>query len=153
MDKAIVYGLVILFLGIAIGYSINDMATVDETPEGMQIPEATIFGSGGENNSTYVLGYDIILYNPGNEGVFVNSVEPVLNDNLSKMLFSDNISVDVGRVINGTSWVEVSGQVEFNTTGLSKEELEDIGATDSGILGYRITSTETMYLPGYKNEM
>ncbi|KGK98647.1 hypothetical protein LI82_07265 [Methanococcoides methylutens] len=145
MDKTVVYGLIILFLGIAIGYSINDMATVEEVPVGLKVPEMSAYlRSAAENNTdSHIWFYDIGLYNSGDEAVYVNSVEPVFSKNFSKIVLEDNNIIVVDKLINGKSSVEVSGQVEFNTTGLSREEIFD--STDGNIIGYRISSTETIY--------
>jgi len=147
MNKAVVYGLLILFLGIAIGYSINDMATIDEVPDGIQVPGMSAYlRSAAENNTdSHIWFYDIILYNSGDEDIYVNSVEPIFSEDFSKLVLDDNNIIVVDRSINGTSSVEVSGQAEFNTTGLSKEEILD--STDGNIIGYRISSTETIYKP------
>ncbi|WP_135611976.1 hypothetical protein [Methanococcoides sp. AM1] len=143
MDKAVVYGLLILFLGIAIGYSINDMATVEEVPGGIQVPEMSAGGHFADENNTDVpiWSYDITLYNSGNEDVYVNSVEPIFGENFSKNIVTENNTIVVEKIINETSSIGVSGQVKLNTTGLS----------EFSIIGYNITSTETIYWPMSRN--
>ncbi|UGV41421.1 hypothetical protein J7W08_03740 [Methanococcoides orientis] len=149
MDKAVVYGLLILLLGIAIGYSINDMATVEEVPEGIQIPVMSVgLGSiDGNNTDSHRLSFNAFLYNSGDEDVYVNSVEPIFGENISKMVVTENNTIVVDRTINGKSSVEISGQVELNTPGFSKEETIDATeiSTIGAIIGYNITSTETIY--------
>ncbi|ABE51745.1 hypothetical protein [Methanococcoides burtonii] len=138
MDKAIVYGLLILFLGIAIGYSISDMATIEESPGGMKVPVMSVsFGSIDENNTvSHRLSYNILLYNSGDEDVYVNSVEPIFGEHISKMVVTENNTIAVDRTINANSSVEISGQVELKSTGLKA-----VGS----IIGYNISSTETIY--------
>jgi hypothetical protein len=145
MDKVVVYGLLILFLGIAIGYNVSDMATIEQVPDGMRVPEMSTHMRAVDENNTdmHIFFYDIILYNSGDEEVYVNSVEPVFSENFSKMVLVDKNIIVVDKIINGTSSVEVSGHVEFNTTGLSKEEILD--STEENIIGYSISSTETTY--------
>lgn len=145
MDKTIAYGLLILILGMAIGYSVHEMSTSDDNLDGMQIPEMSAHLRSVDENNTdrHIFFYDFLLYNSGDEEVYVTSVEPVFSEKFSKMTLTDNNSIVVDKTLNGTSWVEVSGQVEFNTTGLSKEEIIDV--TDRNIPGFRISSTETIY--------
>ncbi|NPE27793.1 hypothetical protein HNV12_07420 [Methanococcoides sp. SA1] len=149
MDKAVVYGLLILFLGIAIGYSINDMATIEDVPDGIQVPEMSVgLGPIDENNTdSHRLSYNILLYNSGDEDVYVNSVEPIFGEHISKMVVTENNTIAVDRNISANSSVEISGQVELNTTGFSKEEIS--GTTEittmGSIIGYNISSTETIY--------
>ncbi|MGM0771723.1 MAG: hypothetical protein ACQESU_08985 [Halobacteriota archaeon] len=149
MDKAVVYGLLIFLLGIAIGYSINDMAIVEEVPHGMKVPEMSVgLGLIDENNTdSHRLSYNIFLYNSGDEDVYVNSVEPIFGENISKMAVTENNTIVVDRTINGKSSLKISGQVELNTTGLSKEEISDATeiTTIGSIIGYNISSTETIY--------
>ncbi|WP_305065039.1 hypothetical protein [Methanococcoides sp.] len=147
MDKTVAYGLLILFLGIVIGYSVNDMASSEEAPDGIQVPEMSAGGRFADENNTdvFIWSYDITLYNSGDGDVYVNSVEPIFSENFSKMVVTENNIIVVEKTINGTSLVEISGQVELNTTGLSKEEISDIN--DFSIIGYNITSRETIDWP------
>lgn len=121
------------------------MATIEQVPDGMRVPEMSTHMRAVDENNTdmHIFFYDIILYNSGDEEVYVNSVEPVFSENFSKMVLVDKNIIVVDKIINGTSSVEVSGHVEFNTTGLSKEEILD--STEENIIGYSISSTETTY--------
>ncbi|NYT19991.1 MAG: hypothetical protein GKC08_06865 [Methanosarcinales archaeon] len=88
--------------------------------------------------------YEFELYNSGNEGVHITSVEPVLSENFLKIALTDENMVIVNKTIDSRSSILVSDQIEFNATGISKTEILKL---EPFINGIRISSTETLSFP------
>jgi hypothetical protein len=108
----------------------------------LKIVEATITSGSVESvNSTNIqtYNYDFALYNGGNEEIFLDSVEPCFTKEfLARVIAEDQIIGN--KIIRPNSTIHVKGQVEFNGSGLSKEQSWNF----SRIYSVNVTSTKTL---------
>ena len=139
-DLIFLLALIILFIGFT---EKNDSSQAEN---GLEIIEATqAIGSVDGVNDTRVLvyNYDFLIYNRGNEEVNLDSVEPLFQKDFSSRVITEDHKIVGNKTIKPHSSIHVKGQVEFNASGLSKEQILIL----HGIYSVNVTSTKTLLFP------
>ena len=132
--------LTILFIGFKENYDSS------QAEDGLKIVEATLtLGSVDNVNDTSIqaYNYDFALYNGGNEKIYLDSIELLFTkDFLARVLTEDHKIID-NKTLRPHSTIHVKGQVEFNVSGLSKEQSLNLDR----IYSVNVTSTKTLLFP------
>ncbi|SFM25099.1 hypothetical protein [Methanolobus profundi] len=141
MEKNLSYALLIITVGILIGFSGNIWSCGPVQVEGLLVVEGVSSMGLAENNSSVTIyTYEFTLYNSGQEDVYVTSVEPILADSPYILTSQDSVLQDINGYVEAGSSMNVGGTVELFTEGMSKEEIMDL----EPIVNVRVSSTETM---------
>jgi len=148
MTKNFTYEILISLIALIILFSgcteINDSSQAED---GLKIVESTqTIGAAADVNNTsiQVYSYNFILYNGENEEVYIDSVEPLFTKNFSAKVLTEDHKIVVNETIKPNSSIVIKGQVEFNTLGLSKEQIFGLEPYTYGI---NISSTKTIPYP------
>lgn len=146
MDRTLIFGIVLFLFGLMVGLSIpweTDSAVPEDV---LSIPGSThTMGSADGNSSDLQLySYNYTLYNSGRQGIYVRYVEPVFNKEFEKLVISEDRRIYVNKSIGPESAIQFSGNVEFNMTGLSKEDILEIEHLTTGI---EVNSVFTLPFP------
>ncbi len=89
-------------------------------------------GGEGANNDTGVYSYTIILINRSDRPINVQSVTPEMQRAFSSRLLSPILEQPVGHAIPSGESIEINGEIRFDFTGLSKQQIVDLGEPISG---------------------
>jgi len=92
------------------------------------------------NTSIQAFNYDFVLYSEENEEIHLNSVEPIFTKDLLTRVITENHEIIGNKTISPNSTISVKGQVEFNASGLSKEQILNLDP----IYSVNVTSTKTL---------
>jgi hypothetical protein len=114
-----------------------------QAEDGLKIVSATVvLGSidSANNTSIQAFNYDFVLYNEKNEEIHLDSVEPVFTKDILARVLAENHEIIGNKTISPNSTISVKGQVEFNASGLSKEQILNLDY----INGINVTSTKTL---------
>jgi hypothetical protein len=86
----------------------------------------TSIGAVGENTNGFEkqsFKYTITLTNNDDDNITVVSITPVLSEVFANAVPDKNVTVKVNRTISKGNSINVSGEIIFNTKGLSKEQI------------------------------
>ncbi|RPJ76800.1 MAG: hypothetical protein EHM20_06995 [Alphaproteobacteria bacterium] len=133
--------LVILFSGCT---EINNSSQAEEGLNIVESSQAIGAVDGVNDTSIQVCSYDFTLYNGENEKVYIDSVEPLFSKDFLARVLTEDHKIVVNETIEPHSSILIKGQVKFNVSGLSKEQILGFEPYISGI---NITSTETLLYP------
>lgn len=100
------------------------------------------------NPNTQTYSYQVTFQNKSDVTIYIESIEPVLSSKVESKVLVDNLIKAVSRNVAGGGTLEVTGSFPFDATGLSKE---DIAKLEPFITAYRVTSDETLPIPGQKS--
>lgn len=146
MNRNNIFWILLIFVGFVMGYiggmGLNDPSQQDE----LKIVESTTsIGAVDENDPRIqIYSYNFTLYNGRDEEIYLDSIEPLFNEGISNRLLTDDPKLSSNKIIDPKSSIQFDGQVQFNATDLSKEE---IIALEPFIIGVNISSTKTLFFP------
>lgn len=147
VNKNLIRNILIFLLVLAILFiGLKENSDSSQAEDGLKIVAATVvLGSIDSANNTGIqsFNYDFVLYNEGNEEIHLDSVEPIFTKDLLARVLIQNHEIIVNKTISPNSTIRVEGQVEFNASGLSKEQILNL----DHIYGINITSTKTLLFP------
>jgi hypothetical protein len=87
-------------------------------------PRANLsIGVNPDNVADQHLSYTIMLQNNGVTDVIVHSVEPVLLEAFAAKTNDKDLKVTVDKTVAPKAYIEVSGQIQFDATGMTKEQI------------------------------
>ena len=141
-NQKILIGIGILIFGIMLLSIITYLiGTKDGSnlSEGVKIVGMTSgIGSAGNNTGIdeQIYSYDISLFNGGNDEVYINWVEPIYSNELLNKSLTENHEVIVEKIVPPNTYIEISGELKFDSKGLSKTEIE---SWDPYITDFRIS--------------
>ncbi|MDW7733350.1 MAG: hypothetical protein SCH66_13105 [Methanolobus sp.] len=146
MDRTLIFGIVLFLFGLVVGLSIpgETSGAVQEDILGISGSTQTMGSAGANSNDLQLYSYNYTLYNSGSQGIYVRYVEPVFNEEFEKLVISEDRRIYVNKSIGPESAIQVSGNVEFNMTGLSKEDILKIEHLTTGI---EVNSVFTLPFP------
>lgn len=148
MTKQFTYGILISLIALIIFFSgcaeINDSSQVKN---GLKIVEC-VYAFGGvegfNNTSIQAYSYTFTIYNEENEEVYIDSIEPLFTKNISERVLTEDHKIVVNETLKPNSSIQIQGQVEFNASGLSKEQIFGL---EPYIYAVNVSSTKTLSLP------
>jgi hypothetical protein len=95
--------------------------------EGISISAiSSSIGAVGQNTNDFEnqsFKYTITLTNNEEANITVVSITPMLSENFASLVSDKNVTVDINKTISKDSSIDVSGEIIFNTKGLSKEQI------------------------------
>ncbi|WP_292468235.1 hypothetical protein [Methanolobus sp.] len=139
--ERVLYGLVILFVGILIGSSGDTLSCGPVPVEGLLIVDGSAWGgSSDENQSIHRYNYEFTLYNNGQDDIYITKVEPLLAESRFIISSQDSVSRLINSNVAAGYNISVNGSIELFTENLSKEEILDI----QPIVYVNISSTQTI---------
>ncbi|GEM_PF-2071244 len=139
--ERILYGLLILIVGILIGSSGDTLSCGPVPVEGLLIVEGSSWsGSSDANHSIHLYNYEFDLYNSGQENIYVTEVEPVLAESRLIISSQDSVSRQINSNVAAGSYITINGSIELSTENMSKEEILDI----QPIVFVNVSSTQTI---------
>ena len=144
MNKNFTYGVLIFlsFLTIFL-VVIEEYNDSSQAEDGLKIIEATeTLGPIYSVNNTTIQAYtyDFVLYNDENEEIYLDSIELLFTKYFLARVLTENHKIIGNKTMKPHSTVHVKGQVEFNASGLSKEQLLNL----DHIYSVNVTSTKTL---------
>lgn len=86
----------------------------------------TSIGAVGENTNdveNQSFKYTLQLTNNEEDDLEIISIEPILTENFEKLVLSKDLIMNINKIISKGNNLEVSGEIIFNTKGMSKEEI------------------------------
>jgi len=88
--------------------------------------------------------YNYILYNQGPERVYINTAEPLFKKDFLIKVIPKKHKILVNKMLEPDSSILIGGQVEFNASNLTKEQISSL---EPYIYAINITSTKTIAFP------
>ncbi len=120
-----------------------------DSPSVIQIVGGTVSIGGNEENTEHqTLRFKWQVKNNNAEEVLLQWVQPNLSDELANRLLTEDVKVNVGKVVSPGESIEVEGAITFDASGLSKQEILD----ECYITDVRVSMESTVHLPGEKRE-
>jgi hypothetical protein len=135
--------LVLTILFIAINEKNDSSQAVNELKI-VEAEEALGSVEGVNNTSIQAYTYDFLLYNSGNEDIYLNSVVPLFTKDFSARILTEDHVIVGNNTLKSNSTIHIKGQVKFNASGLSNEQ----DSTLARISSVNVTLTKT--LPFFK---
>jgi len=135
MDKTLTFGIILFLFGLMIGISLPWDNSDHSQEDILLIPESTqtMGAAAGNDTNIQLYSYNLTLYNPGSKDIFVESIEPVFQDEFESRMVSDSQRVYVNKSVAGESFIHVEDEVTFNMSGLSKEDIDRMDPLITGI--------------------
>lgn len=147
VNKNLICNILIFLLVLAILFiGLKENSNSSQAEDGLKIVAATeVLGSIDSANNTSIQSftYDFVLYNEENEEIHLDSVEPIFTKDILARVLTENHEIIGNKTISPNSTICVKGQVEFNASGLSKEQILNL----DHIYSINITSTKTLLFP------
>lgn len=147
VNKNLICNILIFLLVLAILFiGLKENSNSSQAEDGLKIVAATeVLGSIDSANNTSIQSftYDFVLYNKENEEIHLDSVEPIFTKDILARVLTENHEIIGNKTISPNSTICVKGQVEFNASGLSKEQILNL----DHIYSINITSTKTLLFP------
>jgi hypothetical protein len=119
------YCIIAFVTGVMIGLGPAMLVAEPVMLKELRITESSsAIGMSNESSSDQQLySYSFLLYNGRDQSVHIDTVEPVFGADISRRVITENKSLDVNRTVSPDSSFTVQGQVVFDTTGLTKEDI------------------------------
>ena len=133
----------LLVLDIIFFVELKENSNSSQAEDGLKIVSTTeALGPTDSANDTNIqaFNYDFVLYNEENEEIHLDSVEPIFTKDLLTRVITENHEIIGNKTISPNSTISVKGQVEFNASGLSKEQILNLDP----IYSVNVTSTKTL---------
>lgn len=105
----------------------------------------TALGAEGDEHQIGVLSYTFVLENTSQQETLLLAFTPQLSPAYAARLLGKLQAVPVGLRLNGGETVELGGQLRFDFSGLSKQEIEALGKP---LAGWLIQSESFIPQPG-----
>lgn len=120
----ILCALLILFLGIVVSLNLGQYDHISKPEVGLRLTSiTTAIGAVDNETDRQSLSYRAYLFNGLEDEVYVDWVEPLLHEELSKRLLTKDSRVVVSMQLAPGVSIEITGSVIFSSEGLSKEEI------------------------------
>ncbi|MGB9928931.1 MAG: hypothetical protein ACPK85_11090 [Methanosarcina sp.] len=149
MNRNIAFILSILFVLLILLFSGCTETDNSQKEDGLNIVDSTYaIGTAADSNKidTQVFSYNFTLFNGEDKKTYIESIEPLFDKDFLAVIFSEDNKIFVGKTIEPHSSILIKGQVKFNSSGLSKQEITGF---DPYIYGVNVTSTKTIKYPKY----
>ncbi|NMC54927.1 MAG: hypothetical protein GYA48_14970 [Chloroflexi bacterium] len=105
----------------------------------------TALGAEGDEHQVGVLSYTFVLENTSQQETLLLAFTPQLSPAYAARLLGKLQAVPVGLQLSGGETVELGGQLRFDFSGLSKQEIEALGKP---LAGWLIQSESFIPQPG-----
>ncbi|WP_292464448.1 hypothetical protein [Methanolobus sp.] len=124
-NKSFLYYVVALVAGILIGLGPAMLVAEPVVLGELSITESSAaIGMSNKNISDQQLySYSFLLHNDRDRPVHIDSIEPVFGADISSRIIAENTSLAINRTISPDSSITVEGQIVFDSTGLTKEDI------------------------------
>ena len=96
------------------------------------------------NPDQQVISYNMTIYNSSDNTITLLWLKPVLQDSLSGRVMDANLKTEENETIAPNSQLAVHGQIAINTSGLTKQDIAQLGSLFSG---FTISTNQTIPLP------
>jgi hypothetical protein len=133
----------LLVLDIILFVELKENSNSSQAEDGLKIVSTTeVLGPTDSANNTSIqsFNYDFVLYNEENEEIHLDSVEPIFTKDLLTRVITEDHEIIGNKTISPNSTISVKGQVKFNASGLSKEQILNLDP----IYSVNVTSTKTL---------
>jgi hypothetical protein len=123
------------------------ISQLPEAEKGLNITESTYaVGAASEanNGEIQVFSYNYTLYNQGPERVYIDTAEPLFKKDFLTKVIPKQHKILVNKTLEPDSSILIGGQVEFNASNLTKEQISSL---EPYIYAINITSTKTIAFP------
>ncbi len=146
MDKSFLYCAIAFTAGVLVGVGPLLLAAEPAMIDNLLITESTAaIGALNETNIDQQLySYSFVLYNGKSQQIHIDAVEPVFRQDFSGRLLAAGSPIDVNKTMHPNSSILVEGQVIFDATGLTKEEILKYGPLIDHV---EVRSTEIIPYP------
>jgi hypothetical protein len=125
MDKTLLYCIIAFIAGVLVGIGPFMLVAEPAMIEELMITEGTAaIGALNETNIDQQLySYSFVLYNGKGQTVHIDDVGPVFRKDISGRLLAAGTPINVNKTMHPNSSILVEGQIVFDATGLTKEEI------------------------------
>lgn len=133
----------LLVLDIILFVELKENSNSSQAEDRLKIVSSTVvLGPIDSTNNTSIqaFNYDFVLYSEENEEIHLDSVEPIFTKDLLTRVITENHEIIGNKTISPNSTISVKGQVEFNASDLSKEQILNLDP----IYSVNVTSTKTL---------
>ncbi len=117
-----------------------------DSQTGLQIySKTTSLGSIDNNFDTQRFSYSIYLTNEDSKKQYVKWIEPVLGDSFAKRVTNQDLKVNVNKPIEANETIEIEGELVFDSSDLSKQDIFDLEPyiTDIKVVSEKVINVET----------
>jgi hypothetical protein len=101
-----------------------------------------------EQSNTQTYNYRVTFQNNSDTTIYIESIEPQVKSQVESRLLVAGLIKSVNRNVPGGGNIEVTSIFPFDATGMTKE---DIAKLEPFIIGFKVTSDETLPIPGQKS--
>jgi len=91
------------------------------------------------------LTYEITLENNAMEPVYIDYIQPTLNDAIVDRVLDEDLKVTVDSAIDPDGYLTIGGAFRFDASGLSKQDIDAMGHLITNI---RVSTINMLDLPG-----
>ncbi|MDP2855994.1 MAG: hypothetical protein Q8N90_02610 [bacterium] len=111
----------------------------------ISIPQISSSIGGNPNNfAEQHCSYRVTLQNNGVTDVTVRSIEPILSEAFAAKAKGKDFKVTVDTTVAPKTFVEISGEIQFDATGMTKEQI----AAMPFFKGIKINTDKVLPIPG-----
>jgi uncharacterized repeat protein (TIGR01451 family) len=116
--------LIVLLLAIVMVVLLVTSCTSPELKSELTIPNMiSSVGVDPSNPVNQRLTYTITLQNNGLTDVTVRYIEPILSTSFASKAKGNDFKVTVDKTVAPKAYIEISGEILFDTTGMTKEQI------------------------------
>lgn len=117
-----------VLITLLITVAINSINNQGKQQEGLKVHSwSSSLGSVGEVGLDETkFSYSFDLTNENEDEIFVESLEPIVNKDIIDRVLSEELEVTVNEKIAHGESIQISGEIKFDTKGLSKKEIVEL---------------------------
>lgn len=111
---------------LAVGCSKNEPINHKEIS---MLTTSTRIGAVGDNTDDFEnqsFKYNITLTNNGHDDINIISITPILSEGFESLVSDKNVTLDINKTMLKDGSMDISGEIIFNTKGLSKDGVVDL---------------------------
>lgn len=146
VDKRFLHGSLLLFMGVIIGLSVSSFSCGPLPVEGLIfVGGTTNIGASGINDSINIYNYNLTFYNGGEDVVYINTIEPVLDSDPHIISSQESQIKSFNSYVPSGSTISIEGSIKLYSSNSSKVEIMEI----EPIQCINMTSTEIIHCFSY----
>lgn len=141
---------IILSFAVLITACASDDSTNAQKSVGLEVSGMSSgLGAVDENLDKTKISYSIPLSNNSSKDRYIKWIEPTLGEKVKDRLLSEEIKVNVQKIIKGNQYLEIEGEIILDTKGMTKQEITELTPFITGI---KIESQEMIEFDWHKEK-
>ena len=122
----------------------NEGSTLELQEPGIRVSGITTSVGQGSSEYRQTISYTATLQNAETSAVYIQTAEALVASDIKPRITGGDTIINVEQEVPAGETIEISGQIEFNSEALSKN---DIDAISPLLTGFRINSYRVILVP------